>query len=232
MTEFRDQNGEQVDWSEIYAVIFDVDGTLYRQFPVRVHMGFRLASHFLLHPREIRDLIGIYQFRKLREEEIFQASSLETQIHEAANRAGLPEEKRLHEVIQTWMFREPLSLIRRYANRKVLDLMDRLQDEGKQVVIWSDYAPEEKLAALDVKCPEDTEGSGSGSEAHGLSGRSHGEGRKERVGGRDPFYSDIARCQVFLFSFIVSFFGAIYIFLWGSADQRPVSLNQTERRTA
>ena len=151
MTEFRDQNGEQVDWSEIYAVIFDVDGTLYRQFPVRVHMGFRLASHFLLHPREIRDLIGIYQFRKLREEEMFQASSLEAQIHEAANRAGLPEKNRLHEVIQTWMFREPLSLIRRYANHKVLDLMDRLQDEGKQVVIWSDYAPEEKLAALDVK---------------------------------------------------------------------------------
>ena len=151
MTEFRDQNGDTVDWREIQAVIFDVDGTLYHQTPVRFHMALRLITYFALHPWKFRELLGIYHFRRLREEETYQNSTLEMQIREAAKRAVISEDNRLREAIQIWMFCEPLSLICRYANREVLRLMKRLQNEGKQILIWSDYAPEEKLAALDVK---------------------------------------------------------------------------------
>lgn len=140
-----------MDWTKIRAVIFDVDGTLYRQFPVRLHMAIRLAVYCLTHARKVRELLGIYHFRKVREEETFRTSPMEEQIREAARRAGLSDEPRLREAIQAWMFREPLPLIRRYANREILALMNRLQREGRQIVIWSDYAPDEKLAVLNVK---------------------------------------------------------------------------------
>ena len=150
MTDFLDQSGLPVDWTQIQAVIFDVDGTLYRQQPVRIGMAFRLAGYFLLHPLQIKELLGIYHFRKLRESPRFQASSLDAQIREAAKLAGLQNTDRLKEAIQRWMFREPLSLIQKHGNPSVLALLKRLQTEGKRILIYSDYAPEEKLAALEI----------------------------------------------------------------------------------
>ena len=150
MKEFLDQEGRSVDWTSIKAVIFDVDGTLYHQKPVRIHIACRLLVYFLIHPLEIKDLLGIWHFRKLRETESFRTRSFEEQVQGAAQRAGISDEARLNKAIQKWMFQEPLSLIQKNGNQAVLTLLKQLQSEGKRILIYSDYAPEEKLSALGV----------------------------------------------------------------------------------
>ena len=53
------------------AVISDLDGTLYCQRPVRVKMALRLAGYYLLRLWRVRELAGIFFFRRIREEERF-----------------------------------------------------------------------------------------------------------------------------------------------------------------
>lgn len=151
MTEVLDREGNPVDWTPVRAVVFDVDGTLYRQRPVRIRMACRLAGYFLLHPLRIRELLGIRHFRKLRETERYRKASLEEQIRAAAEKAGIGDPERLREAIQRWMFTEPLSAVAACADGKTLDLLRQARAEGKRILIYSDYAPEEKLAALDVR---------------------------------------------------------------------------------
>ncbi len=151
MTEVPDREGTSIEWARVRAVIFDVDGTLYRQRPVRIRMACRLAGYFLFHPLKIRELKGIWHFRKLRETERYRKASLEEQIRAAAKKAGIGDPERLRAAIQRWMFREPLSAVAAFADGKALALMRQAQSEGKRILIYSDYAPEEKLAALDVR---------------------------------------------------------------------------------
>ena len=149
--EFLDQNGRPVDWFPIKGVIFDVDGTLYHQKPVRLRMALRLGCHFFRHPTHIKELLGIYYFRKIRETEKFRVLPLEEQIREAASRTGIHETQCLKAAIQRWMFDAPLPYIHSHQNRKMLCLLNWLRAEGKRILIYSDYAPERKLNVLDVK---------------------------------------------------------------------------------
>ncbi len=89
---------------KIRLVIFDVDGTLYFQRPVRKEMALRLAGYYLTHPWRWKELLGIYYFRKLRETEAGRTASLEEQIRGAARRARMKQDERLKRAIQRWMF--------------------------------------------------------------------------------------------------------------------------------
>lgn len=142
------QAEENIRWHEIQALIFDVDGTLYHQLPVRLRMAFRLARYYGTHLSGLQELKGISCFRRIREEEAFQAVSLDKQILEAARRSGADDADKLKAAIQRWMFKEPLDAIAAHPRKNVISLLRRRQAEGKRIIIYSDYAAEEKLAAL------------------------------------------------------------------------------------
>lgn len=141
---------KKIRWETVRAAVFDVDGTLYHQRPVRMQMAARLAGYYAAHPLRLRELRGISAFRKLREEEAFRTVSLTGQIQEAARRSGVRDAERLEKAIQRWMFREPLKMIAAHPKKEVLSLLHRLRAEGKRIVIYSDYAAEKKLEALGV----------------------------------------------------------------------------------
>jgi len=149
--EFQDQTGRSINWDEVRAAIFDVDGTLYIQRPVRIQMALKMACYFLFRPWKWREAAGIYFFRKLREKEEYRVQSLEAQVAAAAKKAGIREKARLGEAIQRWMFREPLTAIAANGRKDVLELLRKLRKEGKRIIIYSDYAPEDKLKALRVQ---------------------------------------------------------------------------------
>nr|AHF24749.1 haloacid dehalogenase domain-containing protein hydrolase [uncultured bacterium Contig12] len=113
-------------------------------------MAGQLMRHLLSHPFFFRELMGIYHFRKIRETEDFRTRPLEAQIREAASLAGIRDADRLKDAIQTWMFDKPLRCIRKYGNQDTLSLMEQLRSEGKRILIYSDYAPEQKLEALGI----------------------------------------------------------------------------------
>lgn len=135
----------------IRAVIFDVDGTLYHQRPVRLRMAARMAGYYGTRPRRLSELKGILAFRKLREEEAYQTVSQEDQIREAARRAGIPDASALEKAIQHWMFSAPLREIAAHPKKEVISFLRRMQAEGRKIIIYSDYAAEEKLKALQLE---------------------------------------------------------------------------------
>lgn len=49
------------------ALIFDFDGTLYHQLPVRIFMAVWMIVHYAVRPLKIRELRAVLKYRELRE---------------------------------------------------------------------------------------------------------------------------------------------------------------------
>lgn len=54
--------------TEYRTVIFDMDGTLYFQSPVRLCMAVSLGLYYMIHPYKIKELMVLKKFRKMREQ--------------------------------------------------------------------------------------------------------------------------------------------------------------------
>lgn len=134
-------------------VVFDLDGTLYRQGPVRLGMmGELLAAPpsdngigRLVRLRILR------RFRQLREElaltmpacfegPLLERLSADTGIGEVALRA----------LVDDWMERRPLGRLRAARVAGAAELFAALRTRGQQIGVWSDYAVRDKLAALEL----------------------------------------------------------------------------------
>lgn len=145
----QQQTDSSIYLAPLRGIIFDVDGTLYEQKAVRLEMAMQLFRFYLLHPWRIRELWGLALFRKIRENRQFLAVPMPEQIATVSKKIGLPA-KRLQCTIQKWMFEKPLPLIAKHAYQPVLTFLHRMQAEGKRIIIYSDYAPEEKLQVLGI----------------------------------------------------------------------------------
>jgi len=151
--------------TRVRAVLFDVDGTLYRQGPVRA----RMALELLLAPIALRSLgrarrawRAIGAFRRAQEElraapppsgdgdgkgdgEPLDLARL--QRRRAAERAGLSEAE-VEAVVDEWMGRRPLRHLRRFRRPGVLPFLDFLAARGIEAGVLSDYPAEAKLEAM------------------------------------------------------------------------------------
>lgn len=137
-------------YENIKAVIFDVDGTLYFQKPVRFAMLKALLKYYLPRPWKWRQLYGIYFFRRFRETGECRSMSYDEQLYLAGRKAGLAKNE-LEKMIRYWMFQYPLFLVAKYGDEEILSFLHRMQKDGKKIIIYSDYPPEEKLECLEVE---------------------------------------------------------------------------------
>jgi HAD superfamily hydrolase (TIGR01549 family) len=152
---------DSLDTHGIRAVLFDVDGTLYHQRPVRLCMAMELAAltagrGHLGRARAIATMI--LAFRKVREELRCAPDGVlacapdgvvleRAQFAEAARRIGC-DACELEQVIDEWMFRRPLKYLRAARRRAVDSLLHSLTRQGVLVGALSDYPPAAKLEAL------------------------------------------------------------------------------------
>jgi putative hydrolase of the HAD superfamily len=129
-------------------VVFDVDGTLYRQRRLQMQMALTLLQHCVrtLDGRVLRILSA---YRKLREkmgdEEIddFNAKLLAL----TAEHCGCDVSK-AEEVALEWMEERPLPFLARHRYADIDLLFDGLRQNGKKIGIFSDYPAHAKLKAL------------------------------------------------------------------------------------
>jgi FMN phosphatase YigB (HAD superfamily) len=138
----------------IRAVLFDVDGTLYRQRPLRALMAAELAvvpwtSRLPWHvPRLWRVLSA---FRRVREElrDLGRPDGpLATlQYSQAARRAGVTEAE-VRDVVGEWIYRRPLKYLPHVVRRDAGDVFRRLRERGLGVGAFSDYPVADKLRAM------------------------------------------------------------------------------------
>jgi HAD superfamily hydrolase (TIGR01509 family) len=141
----------------VRAVLFDVDGTLYRQTPVRLAMALELAALPVAGrgPREVRRIVSCLREYRRAHEELRTARPrhpdvARRQLELAAERSGTTVTFAA-QTVADWMCRQPLKYVR-LARRPGIDrLLARLSERGLALGVLSDYDPRAKLAALGLE---------------------------------------------------------------------------------
>ena len=143
-----------VDLRRYRLVIFDLDGTLYRQGPVRRGM----LADLLLAPGgaggldRLARLIVLRRFRQLREELALTApAGFDAPLFARLSAETGHEEAILRRSVEEWMERRPLRRLRAARLAGAAELFAALRAHGTQVAVWSDYPVHDKLAALDLR---------------------------------------------------------------------------------
>jgi putative hydrolase of the HAD superfamily len=134
------------------AVLFDVDGTLYRQAPVRRAMVVALARAYVAHPVEGRRVLRtLAAYRKaqesLRAEPV--ADIAIAQVDLAAARVGT-DPAVVRDLVERWMELAPLAAVAAHARPGLGDVLDAIAATGARLGAVSDYPAHRKLTALGV----------------------------------------------------------------------------------
>lgn len=133
------------------AVIFDVDGTLYYQKPLRLIMAARLCLHYMVRPWRWTDLAILKTFRVLREKGEYGESRLaDAQYQAVADHLDVPLE-RVRAVVEKWMEVCPRPYLRYCKDQRLAGWIISLRKAGVLTVAYSDYPVEEKLKALGIE---------------------------------------------------------------------------------
>lgn len=146
-------NQKEINWNNIKAVIFDVDGTLYDQKKLRRLMAFELFKACLLNPVNWQEVRIVYHFRKEREKRACsEVCGIENaQYSWAAERMGVPPE-RVREAIRKWMYEVPLKYLFNCRYPGAGQFIELLKKKGIHTAVFSDYPSAEKLRAMKISC--------------------------------------------------------------------------------
>lgn len=154
MSRVSDVNGRVADG--VRAVLFDVDGTLYRQPPLRVLMAAELALDAASRPsfrRTSRLLQVLRTFRHTREvlrNRKGRPGLLEDlQYSAVAERLGI-DAADVRTTVAEWILERPLKHMPRVCRASLHELLRTLAARGVQIGALSDYPVTAKLEALGV----------------------------------------------------------------------------------
>jgi putative hydrolase of the HAD superfamily len=135
----------------VRGILFDVDGTLYRQSAVRRWMLARLVRHCVANPGEAWDLLrGLQAYRRAQESlrrEAVDGDLAAEQLSMCARATGIPEE-RVQAWVRRWIEHEPLPLLQRAVYPGMATLLVRAASFGYSLGVVSDYPTDAKLTAL------------------------------------------------------------------------------------
>jgi FMN phosphatase YigB (HAD superfamily) len=141
----------------IRAVLFDVDGTLYRQPPLRVLMAGELAlAPWLQHaPWNVPRLwTTLSAFRQVREDLRALGQAHEPlsrlQYTRAATRAAVPVDE-MEAAVEEWIYRRPLKYLPKVVRAGTSDVLTSLVNRGVKVGVFSDYPTRDKLEAMGLR---------------------------------------------------------------------------------
>jgi FMN phosphatase YigB (HAD superfamily) len=139
------------DWDRIRLVVFDVDGTLYNQRRLRLHM----LRDVMVHAAKTRSLdvpLLIRAYRLIRERIAErEVADFETAlIAETAVATRLPASE-IHAVVDEWIERRPLPYLAACIYPGVAALFSGLRRHGKIIGVLSDYPAAAKLDALSLE---------------------------------------------------------------------------------
>jgi putative hydrolase of the HAD superfamily len=141
----------QFDWGAVELVVFDVDGTLYRQAPLRIWMAAKLARAALAR-RSLHEATVIRRYRALRE----RLGSNEVADFEdvlartvAGDLGCAPAE--IREIVTDWIDRRPLPVLERMRYPGVDTVFDALRASGRTIGVLSDYPALDKIQALGLR---------------------------------------------------------------------------------
>ena len=136
------------------ALIFDVDGTLYHQAPVRRAMLRRLLRAYLTDPLQgFSTLRALRSYRHAQEElrhgPLAPGDVVAMQVQLAAQRVGLNADT-MQALVTRWIEQEPLPFLASATRKGTVELLQAARKKGLRLASCSDYPAEGKLAAMGI----------------------------------------------------------------------------------
>jgi putative hydrolase of the HAD superfamily len=152
----------QIDWGAIDLVVFDVDGTLYRQRPLRLRMAAELLRD-AARRRTLSTIIALKLYRNTHEAFCESDDGMfEERVRDHVATTLRISPAHLSSIITEWIEHRPLRHVARYRYAGIETLFRGLKRHGKQIGVLSDYPASAKLAALGlcadhVRCAQDVD---------------------------------------------------------------------------
>ena len=142
-----------LDWQDLRAVIFDLDGTLYHQGPLRNRMRLKLLRELALSPGRWPEVRLIQCFRQVREQMCrTEASPVSTLQYElCAQKLGMSAHS-IRGVVDYWMREAPLPYLAGCRAPGIRRLWQAIQGQGLKLAVVSDFEAGPKLRALGMDC--------------------------------------------------------------------------------
>lgn len=140
--------GLTFDWPSVRLVVFDVDGTLYRQPPLRRRMALALLSHVAT-SGDVRLLRLLSDYRRERERlaDAEVADFDATLAATIAARHGV-DPATVTALVTDWIETRPLPYLRPHVVPGTVALFDGLRRSGRTIGVLSDYPATAKVAAM------------------------------------------------------------------------------------
>jgi putative hydrolase of the HAD superfamily len=139
---------QALDWPAIRLVVFDVDGTLYRQAPLRRRMALALLGHVAT-TGDVRLLRLLGDYRRTREA-LADAEVADFDVPLAATiaaRHGVTPDT-VTALVADWIETRPLPYLRPHLVPGIAPLFAALRHSGRRIGVLSDYPARAKIAAL------------------------------------------------------------------------------------
>ena len=139
----------------IDAVLFDLDGTLYSQLPLRLammgEMGVVCATRALQGGARVPHVVAT--FRRMREQ--LRTNNGHAALHQrqyqiVADRLQCSCDE-VERIVDEWIYRRPLKWLSLCRRAGVVELLDWLESRGVPRGVFSDYPAHDKLEALGLR---------------------------------------------------------------------------------
>jgi FMN phosphatase YigB (HAD superfamily) len=135
------------------AIVFDVDGTLYRQDQLRWAMFVRLLGKHVTHPARGWRIAKVLQAYRRAQEHIRGMSGMrdiaDAQVRVACDRTNVDYDLVVEYVAQ-WMEEEPLAFLPACIQPGLVEFLHACTARGLRLGALSDYPADAKLKALGV----------------------------------------------------------------------------------
>jgi HAD superfamily hydrolase (TIGR01509 family) len=135
------------------AVLFDVDGTLYRQAPVRRAMMTTIVRHHWTHPAAGVHVARIISAYRRAQEELrssgFAGDLAAAQLDMASRSTGV-EVGEVRRIVEYWIEEAPLDVVGSNPRDGLVEVLDTLEERGTRLAVVSDYPAIRKLEALGI----------------------------------------------------------------------------------
>lgn len=133
------------------AYIFDMDGTLYYQLPLRLWMLQQIIIYYLFRPFRWKEVLILLRFRQLREkEELTGKKGFQEKIFTCLSEQYGISVIDIRHIIEFWIYKKPLTGIRIFRDKYLIEIIEKLHISGKKIYIYSDYPVQEKKEILCV----------------------------------------------------------------------------------
>lgn len=139
--------------NNVKAIVFDVDGTLYPQRPLRMRILFELATQFARKPAsQLRTLKVLRAYRKAHELARTNRSDDTAERLQLCIASELSGEDRefVERSVREWFQHRPLRHLKAVLYPDLIALLRQAREHGIRLGVLSDYPAVEKLSAMGI----------------------------------------------------------------------------------